>query len=242
MNKKAIIVWSSSGIWEQLAKDLVDNWYTVWITWRRIKLLEKIHEYNTDKIKFKSFDIEDTETTIKNLNELIEKIWGLDLLILSAGTWKINPKLDFKIENKTIKTNALGWTNIIIWITKKFIKQWFWNIVAITSVSALRWSSSCPSYNATKSYQSNYLESIRLYIDQKKIPIDILEVQPWFIKTRMAQWNLFRASSVKKASKQILKAIKTKKKHIYVSKKRILIAWLMRILPYNIYKIIVRSV
>jgi len=234
--KKVIIVGGSSGIWEQLAKDMTSKWYIVGVTWRRKELLEKIRKQHNNKIEIQDFDVSDTKIATEQMENLLKKIWWMDILVLSAGTWQENFNLDFDIEYETIKTNIIGWTNIIDWATKYFIKQWFWHVVAITSIASLRGTWWCPSYNATKAYQSNYIESLRLNVDKRNLPIQILEVQPWFVDTRMAQWNLFWVCSVPKASKQILQAIEKWKKHIYVSKKWRLLAWLMKIIPYKIYK------
>ncbi len=237
--KKAIIVGGSSGIGEQLAKDMSTKWYMIGVTWRRKEALEKLKKQLNDKIEIQDFDVSDTKIATEQMEKLLKKIWWMDILVLSAWTWQDNFNLDFDIEYETIKTNIIGRTNIIDWATKYFIKQWFWHIVAITSIASLRGIWWCPSYNATKAYQSNYIESLRLNIDKRELPIQILEVQPWFINTRMAQWNLFWVCPVPKASKQILQAIEKWKKHIYVSKKWRLFAWIMKISPYKIYKKIV---
>lgn len=237
--KKVIIVGWSSGIWEHLAKDMANNWYIVGVTWRRKQLLEKLKKQHNDKIEIQDFDVNNPIIAIEKMEDILKKLWWMDILVLSAWTWKENFDLDFDIEYETIKTNIIGWTNIIDRAARYFIQQGFWHLVIITSIASLRGTWWCPSYNATKAYQSNYIESLRLNIDARKLPIEILEVQPWFVDTRMAQWNLFWVCPVFEASKQILQAIEKKKHHIYVSKKWQLLAWIMKILPYKIYKKIV---
>ncbi len=241
--KKIIIIWATSGIWEQVAKDMVERWYVVGVTWRREQQLVALQkEYGAEKIKISNFDITDTELALQKIEKLVEKLGGVDIFLLSSWTWKENTELDFNIEYEVIKTNIIGRTNLMDRATRYFIKQKKWHIVAITSISALRGMDSCPNYNATKAYQSNYIESLRLNIDKRKLPIDVLEVQPWFIQTKMAQWNLFWVTPVAKASKQILHAIQKKKRHIYVSKKRRLIARVMKVSSYKLYKKIINGI
>jgi short-subunit dehydrogenase len=215
--------------------------YLVGVTWRRRELLEKIQSQHPDNIKFRAFDIWDLEACIKGIEELKDELWWVDIFILWAWTWFTNPSLSFDIEYETIKTNVIWWTAIADWTIDYFIQQKKWHFVAITSISALRWMWDCPSYNATKAYQSNYIESLRLYVDKKKISIKILEVQPWFVNTRMAQWNLFWVCSLPKASEQIREAIEKSKKHIYLSKRWRLITWVMKLSPYRIYRKVVNS-
>ena len=239
--KKVIIIWWTSGIWEQLTKDMIHAWYRVGVTGRRKILLEKLKKQYGNKIEIQNFDISDTQIANQQVELLVEKLWWLDIFILSAWIWKDNFNLDFGIEYETIKTNVVGWTNSIDWATRYFIKQWFWYVVGITSIASLRGVCWCPSYNATKAYQSNYIESLRLNIDKRNLPILVLEVQPWFVDTKMAQWKIFWLCSVPKASKQILQAIKNWKKHIYIAKRWKMIAWIMRITPYKIYKKIING-
>jgi len=239
---KIIIIGASSGIWEQLAKDLAQKWHIVGITWRRKELLEKIKKQFPNQIKFKDFNISNPDFCMLKIEELKNEIGWLDLLILSAWTWEINPSLSFDIEYQTIKTNIVWRTAITDWAINYFIQQKKWHFVAITSISALRWMWDCPSYNDTKAYQSNYIESLRLYIDKKMFPVKILEVQPWFVDTRMAQWSLFWVCPLPKASKQILEAIEKSKNHIYLSKRWRLFAWIMKLSPYWIYKKITNSI
>lgn len=237
--KKVIIIWWSSGIGEQVAKDMINEWYSVGVMGRRKILLEKLKKQYNHNIEIQDIDIGYIRIANEKIEKLVAKLWWLDILILSAWTWKENFDLDFDSEHETIKTNVLGWTNSIDRATRYFIKQWFWHIVAITSIASLRGEWSCPSYNASKAYQSNYIESLRLNIDKRNLPIKVLEVQPWFIDTRMAQWNVFWLCSVPKASKHIVQAIKRWREHIYVSKRWKIVAWIIKMLPYKMYKKIV---
>lgn len=239
--KKVMIIGWSSGIWEQLSIDMYNKGYKVAVTWRRKKLLQRLRKQHNNQIEIQDFDISDTKITIQNMENLAGSIWWLDIFVLSAWIGKDNINLDFDIENQTIQTNVVGRTNCIDRATNYFIQQWSWYIVVITSIAALRGAWWCPSYNATKAYQSNYIESLRLTIEKRGAPIKILEVQPWFIDTRMAQWKVFWVCSVQKASKQILQAIRRWKTHIYISKRWRLIAWLMKIIPYKIYKEIIND-
>ena len=70
-----------------------------------------------------------------------------------------------------------------------------------------------------------------------KLNIAITDIQPGFVKTKMAKGNgQFWVVPVKKAVSQIYTAIEKKKRRAYISKRWWLIATIMNLLPYWIYK------
>lgn len=235
--KKAIIIGATSGIGKKLAELLVDNDYKVGVTGRRSELLSKLKAKNPELIISKSFDITDLKTTIESLNALEEELGGLDLLILSSGTGDLNQSLDFEIEKRTINTNVLGFTNIADWTYKYFENQKHGHFVTISSVGGLRGSRIAPAYNASKSYQMNYLEGLRQKASKLKDPIIITDIRPGLVNTEMAKGEgLFWVMPVDKICRQIFKAIKKKKKVAYVSKRWGFIALLIKSLPRFIYE------
>jgi short-subunit dehydrogenase len=234
--KKAIIVGASSGIGKGIAKVLAKNGYKVGITGRKKELLNELKKEKPDFFLTKVFDVTDTNNTIEKLEELVLELEGLDLLILSSGTGKFNEALDFDIEKETIDLNVTGFTNIIGWTISYFEKQNYGHLAAITSAAGLRGSKQAPSYNASKSYQINYLEGIRQRATKSKKPIFITDIRPGLVDTKMAKGEgLFWVMPVEKVVTQIFKAIKRKKKVVYVTKRWGFIGRLLKILPRFIY-------
>jgi len=102
--------------------------------------------------------------------------------------------------------------------------------VAISSVAGIRGSRQAPSYNATKSYQINYLEGLRQKSIKSKKPIFVTDIRPGLVDTDMAKGDgLFWVMSVEKVTKQIFKAIKNKSKVAYVTKRWGLIGRLLKL-------------
>jgi short-subunit dehydrogenase len=234
--KKAIIIGASSGIGKGLAKLLTEKDYKVGITGRKVKLLDELKKTNPNSFFIKTFDVTDTKTSVEKLEELTSELGGLDLLILSSGTGDLNETLDFEIEKKVIDLNVIGFTNIIDWTFNYFEKQEFGHLVAITSVAGIRGSREAPSYNATKSYQINYLEGLRQKAKKIRKPIFVTDIRPGLVDTDMAKGEgLFWVMPVKKVTKQIFKGIKNKSKVVYVTKRWGFIGRLLKILPRFIY-------
>lgn len=234
--KRAIIVGASSGIGKGLAKILAENNYKVGITGRKTKLLQEIRNTHPNSFLIKTFDATEIPLSIKILDELVLELGGLDLLILSSGIGEINTQLDFDIDAKIINLNISGWTNIINWTYNYFERQGNGHLVAISSVAGLRGSRQALAYNASKSFQINYLEGLRQKSTNLKQNIFITDIRPGLVDTDMAKGEgLFWVMPVDIVTKQIFKAIKKKKKVVYVTKRWRIIANLLKIMPRFIY-------
>lgn len=230
--KKAIVIGATSGIGKALAGLLVENDYQVGITGRRVNLLEEIKATNPNSFFIKPFDIKETQNTFQYLNDLTQELGGLDVLIISSGTGDINEKLDFEIEKRTNDTNVNGFTAIADWTFNFFQEQKHGQLVAISSIAGLRGNHLAPSYSASKAYQINYLESLRIKASKLKLPIFITDIRPGFVNTEMAKGDgLFWVAPVDKAGSQIYNAIIKKKKIAYITTRWGMLAWIMKSLP-----------
>lgn len=235
--KKAIVVGATSGIGKGLAKILTENNYLVGITGRRNELLSALKKERPNQFFTKTFDITNFQLTTERLNELTEELGGLDLIVISSGTGDLNDKLDFETEKRTIDTNVLGFTNIADWAFNYFMKQKSGHLVAITSIGGLRGSRLAPSYNASKAYQMNYVEGLRQKVKKLNLPVTLTDIRPGLVETAMAKGEgLFWVMPVEKATNQIFQAIKKKKKIAYITKRWLLIATVIKLLPGFIYE------
>ncbi len=234
--KKAIIIGATSGIGKELAKIFTDQNYLVGITGRRKNNLEKIKKKKPENYIIKSFDCT-TESNPEKLNELVNDLGGLDLLVMSSGTGDLNENLNYEIERKTIALNVLAFTEIVDWAFNFFNKQGNGHLVVISSIAGIRGSRIAPSYNASKSYQINYLEGLRQKAKKTGKPIFVTDIRPGFVDTAMAKGEgQFWVATKGKAARQIFNLIKRKKDIGYVTKRWILISIILKILPNWIYK------
>lgn len=235
--KKAIVVGASSGIGHQIAVLLAVNGYKVGITGRRDQLLLNLQSSNPEQFIVSVFDATDIANIPQYLDQLTDELGGLDLVVLSSGTGKINETLDTKIEEETNALNVNAFTAIADWSFSFFKKQGFGHFTAITSIAGIRGSRQAPAYFASKAYQINYLEGLRQKAKYTKLPIYITDIRPGFVDTAMAAGeNLFWVASVEKAARQIYSAIERKRDVVYVTKRWRLVGFLFRILPKFIHK------
>lgn len=235
--KKAIIIGATSGIGRSLTETLLQEGYIVGATGRREYLFQSLKVQDSSRVIFQQMDVQDLSTLEAICNKLVSQIGGLDLLIISAGIGEENKFLNFEVENNVIKTNVLGFTCIADWALRYFKEQGFGHLVNISSIAGIRGNGSASSYNATKAYQINYLEGLRLNVKDYDSLITITDVRPGFVDTAMAKGEgLFWVAPIQKATKQIFEAIKLKKQVVYVTRRWRLIGFLLKIIPFTILK------
>lgn len=231
--KKAIVFGATSGIGKQLTEVLVQNNYQVAITGRRIEKLEELSVKFPEHIIIKQNDIQQVDEVERVFNEIVDEFGEIDLVVQSSGVGHINPKLEWDKENETILTNVLGVTKLYDLAYNLFRKQGFGHLVGISSIASIRGNRAAPAYFASKAYQKAYLES--LYIKTKTIAsnnVFITDIRPGFVDTAMALGDgIFWMVSLEKATKQIFKAIKKKKRVAYISKRWAIIAFVLKIVP-----------
>ncbi len=235
--RKAIIVGASSGMGKELCRILVSKDYRVGIVGRRENLLKELQSESPERIVYRAFDVRDMSKTSKRLRELIRELEGLDLLVLSSGTGFINEDLDSEPEFQTIYTNVTAFTDIVTFTYRYFQKHQPGHIVAISSIAALRGNPSAPAYFASKAYQSNYLESLRLKARKSRESITVTDIRPGFVATDMARGDrMFWVASPQKAASLIYRAIRRKKRVAYISRRWRLFALLLKAAPRSLFE------
>jgi short-subunit dehydrogenase len=236
--KKIIIVGASSGIGREIAYKYVADGNMVGITGRRENLLSELKEKFPGQIFSSAFDVMGSENKEK-IQQLIKEIGGLDILIYNSGYGDPSKELNFEIENTTTKTNVNGFVEIVSYAFNYFVQQGYGQIAITSSVASVRGNSWAPAYSASKAFMSNYAEGLNIKAKRLKKDIVITDIRPGFINTKMAKGNgQFWIVPKEKAVDQIIDAIKKKKRVAYVSRRWWLIAQIMKLLPYGIYRCI----
>lgn len=232
MTTKAIIIGATSGIGGSLADIFLREGYTVGLAGRRIHLLEEVKSKYPDRVFLKRIDVAQTSEAIDSLETLINEMGGADIIVVSSGVGFINRKLEWQPEKKTIEVNVAGFAAMVNVAMRHFESRGAGHLVGISSIAGLRGSSVAPAYGASKAFIANYLEGMRKKAAQAGLPIIVTEAQPGYVDTDMAKGpGLFWVSSPNKAAEQIYKAIRRRKKHVYVTKRWRVIAWLVKTMP-----------
>jgi short-subunit dehydrogenase len=235
--KSAIIIGASSGIGRELAKILSRNQYVVGVMARRVQLLDKLSKEVEETLFVQEIDVTVIESAMETLAKFIEEMGGVDLIVISAGTGEINNSLSWHLENEAIKTNVSGFAALVNVAMHHFTEKGSGHLVGISSIAALRGGRESPAYNASKAFESNYLEGLRQKVRKSRLPITITDIKPGFVNTAMAKGDgIFWAAEPEEAARQIFGTIKRRKRSAYITRRWVLIAWLLKLLPGFIYE------
>ena len=236
MPKKVIIVGATSGIGLELAKLYITNGDMVGVTGRRIELLTKLQQEFPNQVFTESFDVRGNEN-IHHLTSLVNKLGGFDLFIYNSGFGDISKQLDWDIDKKTTEINVNGFIEMVNWSFNYFVQKGEGQIAATSSIASIRGNSMAPAYSASKAFMSTYMEGLHMKSGKMKLNLAITDIQPGFVKTKMAKGEgRFWEAPVEKAAKQIFNAIERKKRRVYITRRWALIAWILKWMPYGIYK------
>ncbi len=235
--KRVIILGATSGIGEGLARLYAAQGQTrVGVMGRRSERLDALCREHPDVVVAQPCDVAQKEMVASCLDKLAGRLGGVDVLILSAGTGELNPRLDVETECRTLAVNVEGWTRVTDWAVNYFERQGQGHLAAISSVGGLRGSGAAPAYNASKAFQMNYLEGLRQRLHKTGLPITVTDIRPGFVDTAMAQGEgLFWIVPVDKACRRIHRAIERRQKVVYVSRRWRYVALLLRLMPGELW-------
>jgi len=239
--KRAIVIGASSGMGRAVAKLLAQDGYTMGLAARRIHLLKSLQKEIKTKSYIKQIDVSDHKKAAVDLQDLINEIGGLDLILISVSSYSETLKRKFtsEQEKKTIDVDLIGFWTMAKTALDFFKTQGFGHLVGISSMSGLRGSASNPAYCGAKAFISRYLESIRNRMLQNNIPIYVTDIIPGWVDVEHTAFSqipgTYWVTPLDKAAKQIFDAIKSKKKVAYISKRQIIIAALLKIVPDCIF-------
>ena len=234
--KKAIVIGASSGIGKELAIVLAKHGYEVGLMARRVELLEVLQRELPTASLFSHIDLNAPEESVEKLQALIEKMDGVDLIVINSGTGFINAELDWQKEKQTIDVNVSGFCALAGLAYNYFAKKGGGQIVGISSIAALRGNDAAPAYNASKAFMSSYLTALQKKAFKEQLPIYVTDIQPGFVDTPMAKSDKkFWVATPRKAAEQIYAAIAEHKKQAYITHRWRLIAWLIKLAPDWVY-------
>lgn len=236
MPRNIIIIGASSGIGKELALLYAARGERVAITGRRTALLEAVRQQYPGRIITRTFDATAPDNR-EQLESLVAELGGLDLFIYNAGYGAVSRELDWSNERATTATNVHGFLALVHYVFTYFCHQGRGQIALVSSVAALRGNSLAPAYSASKAFMINYAEGLQIKAARMNKDIVVTDIRPGFVNTKMSGGNKrFWMASPQKAARQIMTAIDGKKRIAYITRRWWIIAQVMKLLPYALYR------
>jgi short-subunit dehydrogenase len=241
--KKAIIIGATSGMGRATAKLLAKK-YDVGLTGRRTELLDSLQNEIKTTSYIKRIDVSEPEAAQEKLSELILEMGGLDLIFISISGYFDNltntAASDWKKHETTIDVDFKGFIAMADLAFEFFKTQGRGHLIGISSISGMRGDANSPVYCAAKAGVSTYLDSLRNYSQQNNLKkIYITDIIPGWVDVERTTFSdqpgTYWVTSLEKAAHQIFDGIEKKEKRVYISKRQVLVAWMLRLLPDYLY-------
>ena len=221
--KQAVVIGATSGIGRSLALKLVAAGWRVGVVGRREALLRELKERYPTAFSYAAVDIAQPAACLNALSDLVERMGGMHLCVVCAGTGELNPSLDFTLEEPS-------------WAYNYFEGRGGGDLAVVTSIGGLRGSASAPAYNASKAYQINYVEGLCQRSVQSASNVRIMEIRPGLVDTAMAKGSgLFWVMPVDRVANQALNALLKGRRLTVVTRRWLIVGWILRILPQFLY-------
>jgi len=184
MEKKGIIVGASSGIGQEVARQLLAEGWTLGLAARREEPLLALKAEAPERVEVMTIDVTQLDAD-QRLMQLIERLGGISLYFHASGIGKQNRTLEPDIELRTAETNALGFMRMVGAAYRCFVDKGTGHIAVISSIAGTKGLGPAPAYSATKALQANYIEALEQQARQRGLPIYFTDIRPGFVDTAL---------------------------------------------------------
>ena len=235
--KKAIVVGASSGIGREVARLLLAEGWRLGIAARREERLSELKSEAPGRVVTATIDVTQPDAE-ERLQELVERLGGMDLYFHASGVGHQNRTLKADIELHTMETNAAGFTRMVGAAYRYFAKQGGGHIAAITSIAGTKGLGPAPAYSATKALQSTYLQALEQLAHQSRHDICFTDIRPGFVNTPLLSGDfrypmMLRPEAV---ARDIVRSIR-RRRHVRVVDARYrILTFLWRLIPNWIWR------
>ncbi len=229
--KKAIIVGASSGIGEEMAKQLSERGYQLGLMARRIELLNNLNDELGGNHVVMQIDLQNFDDAEKKLVTMISELKDVDIIVLNSGIGTEEYQIDWKYQKQVIDVNVSGLVLMSTVAMDYFLKRKRGQIVGISSIAAHISSGLALTYCASKAFVSSYLNGLRSRARRSKLPITITTIEPGFVDTPMVKSAMPWMAPVGKAVSQMVQGIENLRQHIYITKRYRFVVWIMKLTP-----------
>ncbi len=234
--KRIIIIGATSGIGYEITRLYCKQGWQVGIAGRRTELLAKIRSEAPGQVETVQLDVTSPDAPEK-LAELIRKVGGMDIFLLSSGVGSQNRMLNPEIELATVQTNTAGFTRMVVAAYNYFKEQGGGQLVVISSIAGTKGLGAAPSYSATKRYQNTYIEALDQLAQMEKLPIVFTDIRPGFVKTDLLKSGKYpMLMKPEYVARKIVKAIGRKKRRVVIDWKYAVLVFFWKLIPDFIWR------
>lgn len=234
--KRIVIIGATSGIGQEVAKELVKQGWKVGVAGRRLSALKEFQSFNPSQIEIQQLDVTD-ENAPEKLQELIGKLGGMDVFLQSSGIGNQNMSLNPEIEINTAKTNVEGFIRMVTAAFNYFKQQGGGHLAVISSIAGTKGLGAAPAYSATKRFQNTYIDALDQLSHMEHLKIQFTDIRPGFVATALLKddkYPLLMKSDY--VAKHIVNALKHQKRATVIDWKYAILVFFWRMIPRYIWE------
>ncbi len=234
--KRIVIIGATSGIGYEVAKIYRQLCWRVGVAGRRLELLEKFKEQAPEQIEIQELDVTRADAVDK-LRQLIVKLGGMDLFLLSTGIGSQNRALNPEIELATVNTNAIGFTRMVTAAFNYFREEGKGHLAVISSIAGTKGLGAAPAYSATKRFQNTYIDALAQLAKMEKLQIDFTDIRPGFVKTDLLKNDKYPLlMRPERVARRIVRALQRKKRSAIIDWRYVVLVFFWKMIPESIWE------
>lgn len=236
MAKRIVIIGATSGIGYEVATIYRRLGWRVGVAGRRLERLEAFREQAPGQVEIQQLDVTEADAVDK-LHQLIDKLGGMDLFLLSTGIGNQNRSLNPEIELATVNTNAVGFTRMVTAAYHFFQKQGEGHLAVISSIAGTKGLGAAPSYSATKRFQNTYIDALAQLARMEKLPISFTDIRPGFVKTDLLKNDKYPLlMRPERVAQRIVRALQRKKRSVIIDWRYAILVFFWKMIPRYIWE------
>lgn len=236
MAKRIVIIGATSGIGYEVATIYRRLGWRVGVAGRRLERLEAFREQAPGQVEIQQLDVTEADAVDK-LHQLIDRLGGMDLFLLSTGIGNQNRSLNPEIELATVNTNAVGFTRMVTAAYHYFQKQGEGHLAVISSIAGTKGLGAAPSYSATKRFQNTYIDALAQLARMEKLPISFTDIRPGFVKTDLLKNDKYPLLMCpERVAQRIVRALQRKKRSVIIDWRYVILVFFWKMIPRYIWE------
>ncbi|RMG27685.1 MAG: SDR family oxidoreductase [Bacteroidetes bacterium] len=249
------VVWitgASSGIGEALVYACIDAGARVILSARRLAELERVRDACGEGAKrclLLPLDLTQPETLREATEQAIAQMGRVDLLINNGGVSQraYAHETTLEVDRRLMEINYFGHITLTKYVLPHMLEQGGGHIVAVSSITGKFGFPMRSAYSASKHALHGFFETLGLELASRQIYTTV--VCPGRVRTQVsvnaltgdgtphAQMDPGQAQgiSAEQCARQILRAVKRRKKEVYIGGKDVIMVYLKRYAPALFY-------
>ncbi len=187
-DRVAIVTGASSGIGEATARALAREGCAVALVARRESRLEEIAAEIDGQTLVVPTDVTDGNAVTTMVDEVRQKLDGIDVLVNNAGIARGGPVADADLDElrRTVRVNLEGVMNVTHAALPAILESGGGDVVTVSSVSARLPQAGGSAYTASKFGVNGFCRSLRKELTDEQVRVTIL--MPGAVVTELNDW------------------------------------------------------